>query len=160
MLDPKTAIVPGSFDPITLGHVDVIERASQIFDRVVVAVAANAEKSTVFSADERLEMARLATSHIINAQCVVCEGLLSECAKEYRAGTLVKGVRSVGDFDYETQLAAIMRAFDRQLDTVFIPARAEYAHISSTYARELIRYGCDLERAVPKSVIPRLRELK
>lgn len=159
MLDPKTALVPGSFDPITLGHLDVIERAAAMFDRVIVAVSENAEKKTMFTADERLEMARLATAHLVNVECVICSGLLSECARECGAGTLVKGVRGVEDFDYESQLAAIMRAFDPRLDTVLIPARAEYAHISSTYARELVRYGCDLERAVPKSVVPRLCEI-
>ena len=159
MLDPKTALVPGSFDPITLGHLDVIERASQMFDRVFVAVSENAEKTTMFTAEDRLEMARLATAHLINVKCVLCGGLLSECARENGAGTLVKGVRGVADFDYESQLAAIMRAFDPRHETVLLPARAEYAHISSTYARELIRYDCDLERAVPSSVIAKIREL-
>lgn len=159
MLDPKTALIPGSFDPITLGHLDVIERAAQIFDRVVVAVSENAEKNTMFTAGERLEAARLATAHIINVKCVICSGLLSECARDNGAGTLVKGVRGATDFDYELQLAGIMRSFDGRLDTVLVPARAEYAHISSTYARELIRYGCDLERALPKSTIPYLREI-
>ena len=160
MLDPRTALVPGSFDPITLGHLDVIERASQMFDRVFVAVSENAEKQTMFTAAERLEMVRLATSHLINVTCVLCSGLLSECARDCGAGTLVKGVRGVADFDYETQLAAIMRAFDPRLETVLLPARAEYAHISSTYARELVRYDCDLERAVPKAAAAKIRELK
>ena len=159
MLDPRTALVPGSFDPITLGHVDVIERASQIFDRVVVAVSENAEKTSMFSAEDRLEMARLATSHLINVQCVICSGLLSECAREVGAGTLVKGVRGAADFDYELQLSAIMRSFDRRLDTVIIPARAEFAHISSTFARELIRYGCDAGAALPACVVKYLKKI-
>lgn len=159
-LDPKVAMIPGSFDPITLGHVDVIERAARFFDRVVVAVSHNAVKTTMFSADERLDFVRLATAHIDNVECVLCEGLLSDCARANGAGTLVKGVRGTVDFDYESQLAQIMRAFDPGLDSVLVPARAEYAHISSTYARELIRYGCELDGAIPESVIPRLRERK
>ena len=158
MSDPRTALIPGSFDPITVGHLDVIERAAKMFDRVVVAISVNAEKQTMFSAETRLEMARLATSRIENARCVICSGLLSECAKEQGAGTLVTGVRGAVAFDYETQLASIMRAFDPALDTVLIPARAELSHISSSYARELIRYDCDLTAAIPESVIPLVRE--
>lgn len=157
-LDPRVAMIPGSFDPITVGHVDVVERASRIFGRVVVAISRNAEKSTMFYADERLEFAKAATAHLDNVECVLCEGLLSECAGAYGAGTLVKGVRGSVDFDYESQLAQIMRSFEPALDSMLVPARAEYAHISSTYARELIRYGCDLESAIPMSVIPLLRE--
>lgn len=159
-LDPKVAMMPGSFDPITVGHVDVAERVSRIFRRVVIAVSRNAEKKSMFSAEERLSFAAAATAHLDNVECVLCEGLLSECARELGAGTLVKGVRGAVDFDYESQLAQIMRSFDPGLDSMLVPARAEYAHISSTYARELIRYGCDLERAIPMSVIPLLRERK
>lgn len=158
--DPKVAMIPGSFDPITVGHVDVIERAARIFSRVVVAVSQNAQKKAMFPAAERLEFARLATAHLDNVRCVLCEGLLSECAREYGAGTLVKGVRGASDFDYESQLSGIMRSFDPGLDSLLLPARAELAHISSTYARELIRYGCELDGAVPESVIPLLRERK
>lgn len=157
-LDPKVAMIPGSFDPITVGHVDVIERCARIFDRVVVAVSRNAEKSSMFCADERLRFAMAATAHLENVECVLCEGLLSECARAHGTGTLVKGVRGSADFDYESQLARIMRSFDAELDSMLLPARAEYAHISSTYARELIRYGCELDGAIPRSVIPLLRE--
>ena len=154
MLDPRTALIPGSFDPITVGHLDVIERAAKMFERVVVAVSENAEKNTMFTANERLEMARAATAHIENVECVTCAGLLSDCARECGAGTIVKGVRGVADFDYEYQLAAIMRSFEPGLDTLYFPARPELSHISSTYARELIRYKCELGAAIPKSVIP------
>lgn len=157
-LDSRAAMIPGSFDPITVGHVDVIERASRIFDRVIVAVSQNAEKNSMFCADDRLLFAVAATAHLANVECVLCEGLLSECARSHGAGTLVKGVRGPVDFDYESQLAQIMRAFDPGLDSMLVPARAEYAHISSTYARELIRYGCDLAGVIPVSVIPLLRE--
>lgn len=158
MLDPKAALVSGTFDPVTLGHVDVIERAAAIFDRVVVSVSDNAEKREMFSASDRLEFIRSACAHLINVECAICPGLLVDFIREHGTGTIVRGARGCVDFDYESQLASIMRAFDSRIDVVILPARAEFAHISSTFARELVRFDQPLERAIPKSVIPLLRE--
>lgn len=151
---PTHAIVPGSFDPITKGHLDVIERASRIFDRVTVAVSKNAEKTSMFTADERLAFAKAAVGHLPNVDAVFAEGLLSDTMERSGALTIVKGARGSVDFDYEYSLSGVMRTFAPGCDTVIFPAKAELSHISSTYARELIRYGCPLDRALPDAVIP------
>ena len=153
-LSPTRAIVPGSFDPITVGHTDVIERASKMFDHVTVAVSKNAEKTSMFTADERVAFAEAAVSHLKNVTVVIADGLLSDTMSELGAGTIVKGARGTTDFDYEYSLFGVMRTFAPGCDTVILPAKAEYAHVSSTYARELIRYGCSLDRALPAPVIP------
>jgi len=137
----KTALIPGSFDPITIGHLDIVERTAALFDEVVVAVFDNSEKRTTFTAEQRLEMARLATKHIPNVRCDLSHGLLSAYAEEIGASALVKGVRNVTDFDYEYWLAAINRNMKEKIETIFIPARAELQHISSTVSREMLKYG-------------------
>ena len=158
----KNALIPGSFDPITLGHLDVIIRASGIFDRVTVAVLANAEKHTMFTVDERLAMVSLAIEDegLKNVGAVSWDGLTSEAASAFGAATLVKGARGCVDFDYELMLASVMRDFDARLDSVIFPARPEFARISSTYAREVIRYGGELSRALPASVASFVEKLR
>lgn len=154
---PARAVVPGSFDPITIGHLDVIERASRMFDYVTVAVLVNSEKEYLFSSEERLSFVRAATAHLPKVDVVKSEGLLSDTAAECGAGVLVKGARCAADFDYELSLAAIMDEFLPGLETVILPTRPTLSHVSSTYARELIKFGAPLERAIPTAVIPLLR---
>lgn len=142
----KIAIVPGSFDPVTRGHIDIIRRAAAVFDEVIAAVMVNAEKpSGMFTADERLEILRCAVRDIDNADARLCSGLASDFAKQHGARYFVKGVRSGTDFDYEYSLASIMKKFDENIETFLIPSEPSLAHISSSYARERIRYGCSLE---------------
>ncbi len=148
----KRALIPGSFDPITLGHVDIIERAAQIFDEVVVGVFDNSEKKTLFTPEERLEMAKLATSCYPNVKADLSNGLLAEYAVNIGATTLVKGIRNCSDFEYEYWLAAINRNMTEKIETIFIPARAEYQHISSTVVREMLKYGRSCEDLVPTVV--------
>ena len=157
-LSPKYAVVPGSFDPITVGHLDIIERASRMFERVTVAVLVNSEKKYLFSPEERLGFARAAVAGLANVDVVRSEGLLSDTAAACGAGVLVKGARCASDFEYELSLAAIMREFLPGLETVILPSKPELAHVSSTYARDLIKFGAPAERAVPKTVIPLLRD--
>lgn len=148
-----TALIPGSFDPVTLGHEDVIARAAQIFDRVYVTVFVNTEKhGGYFTPQERLEMVRAACRPYDNVSAELYGGLVADFMHEHGISTLVKGVRGVCDFDYESGLASIMRAFDPEFETVLLPARAQFAHISSTYARELIKYGRSLEAALSAPV--------
>ena len=142
----KIALIPGSFDPVTKGHVDIVRRAAKMFDKVIVAVMANAEKQKgMFSPQERLEILRCALRDIENAECLLCTGLASDFAVEQGAFYFVKGLRNATDFDYEYSIANIMKKFDRRIETVFLPADPTLAHISSTYARERIRYGCSLD---------------
>ncbi len=141
----RIAIIPGSFDPVTRGHIDIVKRAAAVFDKVIVAVMANAEKpGGMFSYEERLELLKCAVRDIENAECMLCDTLASDFAASHGARFFVKGVRSATDFDYEYSLANIMKKFDRNIETLFLPADPVLSHISSTYARERIRYGCDL----------------
>ncbi len=148
----RHAIVTGSFDPVTAGHADLIARASALFDRVTVVILANAEKpSGYFSASERLRFVEETIAGMENADAVVYGGLTSDIARELGAKFIVRGARSATDFDYEYGLAFIMKRFDPALETVILPSRPEYAMISSTYVRELLRYGCPLGDAVPEA---------
>ena len=138
----RTAVCPGSFDPITVGHLDLVERAAAIFDRVIVCVMVNSEKKHMFSLEERLELAREAVSHLPNVQAAACGGLLADFAGEHGAQALIKGARTGADFDWELQMAQINRELRPELDTVIFPARPEHLHISSTMAREIGRASC------------------
>ena len=152
------AVFPGSFDPVTVGHLDVIERAAAIFDRLIVCVMVNGGKHPFFPMEERLEFLRLSIAHIPNAEAAVCGGLLAEFARERGAYTLVKGVRGCADFDWEFQLAQINRGLWPELDTLFFPAQAKHLHISSTMAREMIRYRQSLEGCVPAGALAAVLE--
>lgn len=140
----RFAIIPGSFDPATLGHVDIISRAAEIFDTVFPVVLVNGEKNGMFSPEERLEILKCACRNIRNADCRIFRGLTSDFAKSIDARWLVKGARNATDFDYESGLAQIMKKFDSSLETVILPASPELSYMSSTYARERIKYGCEL----------------
>ena len=148
----KIAIVPGSFDPLTAGHADVIKTAASIFDEVKVVVLANSEKSGMFTPEERLRIARAAVEKmkdegVGNVSAHVFSGLTVDAAKELGASFVVKGLRSAADFDYEFGMAEITRRFGNGLTTVFLPSKPEFMHVSSTYVREIIRYGKGDERA-------------
>lgn len=149
----KIAIYPGSFDPITLGHLDIIRRAAACFDKVYVCVMVNCEKKNpMFTDRERLEQIRQSVEELPNVEAELWTGLLADYAGEKGATILVKGLRNATDFDQEYQMAAINKGLRPELETVFFPASAEYQHFSSTMAREMIRYGQPLERYVPASV--------
>ena len=149
----RIAVCPGSFDPITLGHLDIIRRASALFDRVCVCVMANGEKSRgMFPPQRRLELVRLAVEELPNVEAELWTGLLADYARQRNAGFLVKGVRCGTDFDNEYQMAWINRSLAVELETVLLPARPEFSYFSSTMAREMIRYGQDLKRYLPFAV--------
>lgn len=155
-----TAILPGSFDPITVGHVDLVERAAAIFDRVILCVMVNGEKHPMFTPRQRLELAEAALSHIPNAVAMEWDGLLVDFARRQGACALVKGARGCTDFDWEFQLAQINRDLEPALDTVILPARPRLQHISSTMVREMIRYGQKLDEYVPAPAADILRTMK
>ena len=156
----KIAVVSGSFDPITAGHMDVVRVATGIFDEVHVVIVANGEKSHgMFSPADRLRIAARAVQSYKNVCAAVHSGLLSDYCASVGAKYLVRGVRNGTDFAYEYDLAAIMRRFDPELETVFLPAPPERACVSSTYVRELLKYGCPLDGAVPDGCAALVREL-
>lgn len=156
----KIAVCPGSFDPITVGHLDLAERSAALFDRVILCVMVNGEKRPMFSLEERLELARAAVAHLPNVEAAACGGLLAAFAGERGACALVKGVRGGADFDWEMQLAQINRDLLPSLDTILLPARPEHTHISSTMVREMIRYHQALDRYIPAGALPVLDRIR
>lgn len=156
----RIAFIPGSLDPVTRGHVDIIRRAAALFDKVIVAVTVNAEKNSgMFTASERLEILKCAVRDIENVECLLCDTLASDFARGHGARWYVKGVRSATDFDYEYSLANITKHFDADIETILLPADPTLAHISSTYARERIRYGCELDDIADSKTAALIREI-
>ena len=156
----RTAICSGSFDPITLGHLDVIRRAAACFDQVWVCVSPNAEKrNQMFTPEQKLQLVQTAIAEIPNAQAELYPGLLADYAVNHGANVIVRGVRDATDFDVEYQLGLINRSIYPELETLLLPASAEYQHFSSSMAREMIRYRQPLEKYLPESIIPLVREL-
>lgn len=156
----RTAICSGSFDPITLGHMDIIRRAAACFDRVCVCVSPNAEKkSQMFTPEQKLLLVRTAVAELPNVEAELWPGLLADFAVAHHATAIIRGVRNTSDFDGEYQLALINRGIYPQLETLLLPASAEYQHFSSSMAREMIRYHQPLERYLPAPIIPLVREM-
>lgn len=157
-MSKKIAIYPGTFDPITLGHVDVIERSCKLFDEIIVVIAINSKKITLFSEDERLEMARESLKHLDNIQVIFYRGLTVECAKEYGATAIIRGIRAVSDFEYEFQIALMNRKLEPSVHTVFLAPSEEYTYLNSSIVRELGRYGNSANGFVSEFVAKKLHE--
>ena len=151
------AVFPGSFDPVTLGHMDILKRASRLFDQVYVCAMVNAGKHPMFTAQQRWELLTAATAGLANVTAEQWSGLLADYAKQKEAHYLVKGVRNGTDFDAEYGMAQINRGLDETLETVFLPAHPEFAHYSSSMVREMIKYRQPLERYVPLETIGRMK---
>ena len=152
------ALCPGSFDPVTLGHLDIIERTSRHFDLVIVAVIRNPQKTqSLFSLEERQEMLKEGTTHLSNVRIEFFKGLLVEFAKDHGADAIVKGLRAVSDFDYELQMAQMNQRLT-DIDTFFISTRPQYSFLSSSLVREVAKFGGDVSSMVPDHVAKRLSE--
>ena len=151
-----TALCPGSFDPVTLGHLDIIERTSRHFDTVIVAVIRNPQKTqSLFSLEERQQMLKEGTAHLTNIRIEFFKGLLVEFAREHGADAIVKGLRAVSDFDYELQMAQMNQRLSG-IDTFFLSTSPNYSFLSSSLVREVARYGGDVSSMVPAIVAKRL----
>ena len=156
----RTAICSGSFDPITLGHLDVIRRAAGCFDQIWVCVSPNAEKrNQMFTPEQKLRLVQAAIRDLPNVQAELWPGLLADYARSHGACAIVRGVRSMTDFDAEYQMALINRGICPGLETLLLPASAPYQHFSSSMAREMIRYRQPLEHYLPAPIIPLVEEL-
>lgn len=153
MLYPMiTAIYPGTFDPITLGHLDIIDRASKIFDHLVVSVVMNPDKHPLFEIDERTELIKKVVSNYPNVEVSSSIELLADFARQYDNPVIIKGLRNHIDYEYETTMAVFNKKLNPQLETFFITAKLEYTYVSSTAVRQLALYGADLSDYVPKVV--------
>lgn len=149
----RLAICPGSFDPVTNGHLDVIQRAARLFDQVVVLVAVNMGKHGMFTVEERCEMLRRVTNHLPNVEVAAYNGLLADYARERRAAAIVKGLRAMSDFEYEFQMALTNRKLNSEVETVFLTTSTEYMYLSSSLVKEVARLGGDVSEFVPACVV-------
>ncbi len=147
-----TAIYPGTFDPITNGHLDLIARASRLYHKVFVAVAVNRGKAPLFSLDERVDLARAVTSEFSNVEVIGFDNLLVDCAKQHGANVILRGLRAVSDFEYEFQLAGMNRRLAPELETVFLTPAEQYEFISSSMIREIAQLNGDVSCFVPDLV--------
>ncbi len=149
----KIAIYPGSFDPITLGHLNIIKRAAECFDKLIVCVMVNSGKQGLFSPQERVEMIRRVTAGIPDIEVDFASELLADYAGRRQAKVLIKGLRAVSDYEKEVQLAVINGKLNPGLDTMFLPSSEKYTYLSSTVVKEMARYGADLSDFVPREII-------
>lgn len=149
----RTAICPGSFDPVTYGHIDIIRRASVLFDRLIVVVANNAEKKGCFSIEQRVSFLREALKDLKNIEIDSWSGLTAEYARQNGAVAIVRGLRAMTDFEYEFQLALTNKKLCPDCDTVFLTTSAEYLYLSSSLVRQLARFGGDVSEFVPPCVV-------
>ena len=157
---PVLAVYPGSFDPITMGHVDIIQRGSRLFDRIVVAVLINADKSPLFTVGERVEIAREVFRDRTNVEVDTFDGLLVDYARRRDAKVIVRGLRAVSDFEYEMQMALMNRRLSPDVETVFMMPAEPYTYVSSRLVKEVVALGGSVHGLVPDSVEKRLREKK
>ena len=154
----KIAVYPGSFDPITLGHLNIINRAAQKFDKLIVCVGYNMKKNPMFSPDERVELIRKATAHLSNVEVEASDELLAHFAKRKGACVVVKGLRAVSDFESEFTMSLINKKLNPELDTMFLTAEEKYMYLSSSSVKELGQFDVDLRDFLPACVIDEFKE--
>ncbi len=147
------AIYPGSFDPVTLGHLNIIKRASQCFEKVIVCVMINSSKQGMFTPEERVELLRRSTERFGNVEVDFSDELLAAYAKRRKAHVVVKGLRAVSDFEQEVQMAVINRKLNPRLETMFLASSEKYTYLSSTIVKEMARYGADLSDFIPREIV-------
>jgi pantetheine-phosphate adenylyltransferase len=155
---PTLAVYPGSFDPLTNGHVDIITRGARIFDRIIVAILINAEKAPLFGMDERLEIAKEVFKDFPNVEVDTFEGLLVDYVERRRAHVIVRGLRAVSDFEFEFQMALMNRRLNGKIETVFMMPAEQYSYISSRLIKEVFSLGGRVHGLVPDTVEERLRQ--
>jgi pantetheine-phosphate adenylyltransferase len=156
-IQPKIAIYPGTFDPITMGHMDIVERATELFDKVIVALARNPAKTTLFNLEERLEMVRKCFPKNNKVEVAAVQGLVVDYANSVGANVLIKGLRALSDFDYEFQLALMNRRLEREVETVFLMTGLRWIYISSSIVKDVASHGGDVSGLVPDHVGEKLR---
>ena len=154
----KKAIYPGSFDPVTLGHLDIIRRSSSLVDHLIVGVLNNSTKTPLFSVEERVNMLREVTKDLPNVEVLSFSGLLVDFAAEHNVSVIIRGLRAVTDFEYELQMAQTNRVLAKDVDTMFLTTSLEYAYLSSTTVKEAAYFGADISKFAPEYVVEKVRE--
>lgn len=149
----RKGIYPGSFDPVTLGHLDIIKRASELVDELYIAILHNSSKKGLFTTEERIDLLKRVTEDIPNAKVISFDGLLVDCALQYGTKTIIRGLRAVTDFEYELQLAQTNKRLRPDIDTVFLTTNVKYSYLSSSVVREVASYGGDISHFVPEKII-------
>ena len=154
----RIAVYPGSFDPITNGHLDIIRRAAKLYDRLIVGVLDNINKNPVFRAEERKLMIQQVTEDLPNVTCDIFSGLLVDFAKQNHASVIVKGLRTVSDFEYEFQMALLNKALNPEFKTMFLMTDTKFSYISSSMVKEVAKYHGELNGLIPHAIIPKIEE--
>lgn len=154
----RIAVYPGSFDPITNGHLDIIRRAAKLYDRLIVGVLDNINKNPVFRAEERKLMIQQVTEDLPNVTCDIFSGLLVDFAKQNHASVIVKGLRTVSDFEYEFQMALLNKALNPEFETMFLMTDTKFSYISSSMVKEVAKYHGELNGLIPHAIIPNIEE--
>ncbi|MCA1059282.1 pantetheine-phosphate adenylyltransferase [Rossellomorea aquimaris] len=155
---PSIAVCPGSFDPVTYGHLDIIRRGAKVFDQIHVVVLNNSSKKPLFSVEERIELIREVTRDIPNVVVDSFQGLLVDYAKNVHAKAIIRGLRAVSDFEYEMQITSMNRVLDDEIETFFIMTNNQYSFLSSSIVKEVAKYGGDISELVPKRVEESLKK--
>jgi len=160
----REAIYPGSFDPITKGHIDIINRSSEIFDKIIVTISINPEKDAFFSIEEKLDMAKKSVSHLENVEVVSFDGLLTDYVVLRDVNIIIKGLRAVSDFEYEFQMALMNRVLNDKVETLFMMTKSEFSFLSSSLVKEVARLGGNIENFVTeyvnKKILEKLEDVK
>ena len=152
------AIYPGSFDPVTNGHLDIIERTAKIFDKVIVAILINSSKTPTFTIEEKRDMLKQSTAHIPNVEIEFFDGLLVNFVRKKGARVIVKGLRAISDFEYEFQMAMLNKSVDPEIETLFMMTSNKYSYLSSSIVKELAGLGASLEELVPEVIMNKITE--
>lgn len=155
-----TAVYPGTFDPLTNGHVDIIQRALPLFEKIIVACAPTSRKAPYLTLDERIDLIKKVLADFKNVQVMPLEGLLVDFAKQHKADVILRGLRAVSDFDYEFQLAHMNHRLSPEIETVFLPAKEGYSYVSGTIVREIVKLGGDVSPFVPSLIARHLQKRK
>lgn len=149
----RAAIYPGSFDPITNGHLDIITRGSKLFDKLIVGVLVNIDKKGLFTIDERVDLIKKVTAHLPNVEVICFNGLLVDLARKYDARIILKGLRAVSDFEYEFQMALMNSQLDSDIETLFMMTSAEYSYLSSSSVKQVAKFGGNIAGLVPDEIM-------